>query len=488
MWTPSRARSPRLSRTESTHRPGRRLTGSLSTVSLAVLAACASQERPQRLAEVRALLDRTSVATAGASSRADEPAALTADSGPDDYILYALLSNPGLEAAYAEYHAATEEVAQATALPDPRLAYRYYVEEVETRVGPQRQAFGLTQALPWFGTLSLRGEVAEQAALALRERFESRKLSLVLEVRDAFHEYYYLARAIEVVRENRDLVRYLEGVARVRYSAGSVDYPDVIRAQVELGKLEDRLTSLEDRRAPVRARLNAALNRPSTAELPFPRTIVRQTLDVDEARVVAWMEENNPELLALHHEVEGAERSIDLAKKQFFPDLAVGVDLVDTGDARMPGISGSGDDALMFGVTLSLPVQRKKYGGAVREAESRLRAATMRREDLANTLAARVASALYGLRDSERKIDLFGTTLLPRAEQSLAATETAYRGGSATFSDLVDAERVLLEFELSYERALADQGRARAELERLVGRPLPFRTIEDDDTTTETDG
>ncbi len=81
--------------------------------------------------------------------------------------------------------------------------------------------------------------------------------------------------------------------------------------------------------------------------------------------------------------------------------------------------------------------------------------------------------ALYHVRDAARKIDLYGDTLIPKARQSLKATEAAYRAGEATFVDLVDAERVRLEFQLAHERALANHAIRLGQLRMLVGRPLP---------------
>jgi outer membrane protein TolC len=70
-------------------------------------------------------------------------------------------------------------------------------------------------------------------------------------------------------------------------------------------------------------------------------------------------------------------------------------------------------------------------------------------------------------------MDLYGDTLLPKARESLKATEAAFRAGRASFTDLVDAERVLLEFQLSQERALASYAQRLAELEMLVGSAIP---------------
>jgi outer membrane protein TolC len=390
----------------------------------------------------------------------------------DTHVRYALLNNPGVEAAYQGYIAARERMPQVTALPDPRFSYRYYIQEVETRVGPQEQAFGLSQTIPWFGKLALQGEAASSAAEAARERFEAKKDTLVAEVIDAYLEYYHLGRAITVVRGNRDLILQLEQVARTRYGAGAAGHPDVMRAQVELGQLENQLASLEDRKGPFIARLNAALNRPQSMPIPFPAEVAIEPLVVKDEQVLEWIAGSNPELLALQHEMESAGAAAARAQKDYYPDITFGVDYIVTGDARMSGVSGSGDDAIMAGVSFSLPLAREKYSGAVREAEALRMSATLRREDLLNKYQAEAATALFRLRDAERQIALYRDTLLPKASESLASTQSAYSTGGASFTDLVDAQRVLLSFELSYERSRANHGQWRALIERLVGHVL----------------
>ncbi len=413
--------------------------------------------------------------SAPAGVRAERPplSEITETSDVGAYIRYALLNNPGVEAAFQNYIAAMERLPQVTALPDPRFSYRYYIQEVETRVGPQEHALGLSQTFPWFGKLDLQGEVATSAAEAVRERFEAKKDTLVAEVVDAYLEYYHLGRAIAIVQGNRDLVQHLERVARTRYGAGAANHPDVIRAQVELGTLENRLASLKDRAGPFVARLNAALNRPPTTAIPFPAAALIVPLAATDADVLAWLASSNPELRALQHEVESARTAAARAEKDFYPDLTLGVDYIDTGGARMGGVSGSGDDSVVAGLSFNIPLARGKYRAAVREAEARRLSAALQRGDLMNKFQAEAATALFRLRDAERQIDLYQDTLLPKARESLNTTQSAYSSGNATFTDLVDAQRVLLSFELSYERSLTDHGQWRAALERLVGRDLP---------------
>jgi outer membrane protein TolC len=80
---------------------------------------------------------------------------------------------------------------------------------------------------------------------------------------------------------------------------------------------------------------------------------------------------------------------------------------------------------------------------------------------------------LYNFRDAERKIDLYRDTLVPKAQQSFTVIQKAFTAGKTDFLDVVDAERTLLEFELSYERALADRAQRLAKLEMLIGKEVP---------------
>lgn len=431
-----------------------------------------------------------------------------------DYLAYAALNNPGLEAAFNRWKAAVERVPQVTSLPDPRFTYRYFIREVETRVGPQKQALGLSQTFPWFGKLALRGDAAAEAANAERQRYEAIKLALFYEVKDAYFEYYYLGRAIEVVRENLELIEYLESVARARYRTAAASHPDVIRAQVELGKLEDQLSALRDLRGPIVARLNAVLNRPTEEDLPFPLKIVEESLVQSDAEVLAVMTDRNPELRALDHRIEQAAYEIELAKKEYYPDLTIGVDYTDVGlPPRSPGqgfanpaalrsasrigggmgdlIDGysigrsfrrgnrpgdAGQDVWMVSLSMNVPIWRDKYAAGEREARARRLAAAGDRSQRENDLSASVKRALYEYRDAQRKISLYRDTLIPKARESIESTETAFRAGKATFLELVDAERSLLDFALSYERALANQGQWLAALDRLVGDTLPRTT------------
>ena len=411
-------------------------------------------------------------AGAGTAEVSAELPALDEKAGLPDYLTYAALNNAGLEAAFIRWKAALERIPQVRALPDPKFTYSFYIQEVETRVGPQRHAFALSQMFPWFGKLRLRGDVALKAAEVERQKYEAEKLALFREVKVAYYEYAYLSQAISITEANVDLVTYFENIARTNYTTGKSPYGAVLKAQVELGKLEDRLRTLQDLREPMVARLNAALNRPMNRSLPWPARIEEEELPFAADRLFPLLMENNPGLKAIDAAAAREESACALAKKEFFPDLNVGVTVIETGDALMPGTPESGKDPVISSISINLPLWYGKLRASKREAKARHSAALQERKDKENELFARLKMALYNFQDTERKIDLYRDTLIPKAKQSLNVTEQAFAAGGAGFLDLVDTQRVLLEFELSYERALADRGQNLAEIEMLIGQEV----------------
>ena len=233
-----------------------------------------------------------------ASSRRQLPE-LSEASGLNDYLAYAALNNPQLEAAFNRWKAALEMVSQARTLPDPRFNYGYFIQEVETRVGPQEQRVGLSQMFPWFGKLKLRSEAALGGANAMRQQYEAAKLKLFDEVKQAYYELYYVGRAVGVTTENVELLKLLEEMARSKYESGTAEHGDVIKAQVELDKLRDRLRTLQDFKYPLVARLNAALNRPAESALTFPTNHSPGVLQSGTSHLLEQLKSSNPELKSL---------------------------------------------------------------------------------------------------------------------------------------------------------------------------------------------
>jgi len=444
-------------------------------VTAALAAGCAqTDERAEFRRHMSAELTAVGPGS-GPQTQADLLPQLTDKSTLSDYLTYAALNNPALESAFHHWRAALERIPQMGALPDPQLAWRYFVRN-KMGTGPDmemRQTMGLSQMIPWPGKLIVASDMARQEAQAAFGLLQAQKLKLFNEVKQAYYEYYYLGRAIAVTDENVRLMGYLESVARTRYKGAESSYPDVIRAQVELGKLQNELISLLDMKSPLAARLNAALNRPVDAALPIPQSIQESQIDLEERSLLESLVSDNPQLQAMDSEVAARSAGVDLARQGYLPDLMVGVEWMDMSAVSGAMMSAKDDWVAMAGI--SLPIWWAKNAAAVREAQARRRAAELDKAAMSNMLQAELKMAAYGYRDSMRRVSLYRDNLLPKARQSLKATQATYEAGAAGFSDLVDSQRVLLEFELAYERALTDSQQRLAELGMLAGREIPSR-------------
>lgn len=390
----------------------------------------------------------------------------------DEILALAEARNPGLQAAFDRWTAALEQVPQARSLPDPRASYAYFIEPVETRVGPQRQRFGVSQTIPLFGKLGLRGAVATQAANAASAQFEAVRRDLRFRVTEKWNDYYYLNRAIAVTDENLRLLSNLESVALTQYTSGRASHSAIVRVQVELGRLEDRLRTLRDQRAPILAALNAELNLPETSAIAWPESIVTAPLRLSQVELRELLLKENPRLLALSYMKEQQAAASRLAARNPFPDLTIGAEYIDTGEARFPNVPDSGKNAAVANAMINIPLWFGRYSAEKSQAQARLSATENEYTQLRNRLLADLERIQFELRDAERRVDLYAYTLLPKAHESFEVTEDAFTTGEAGFLDLIDAQRTLLEFGLAYERALADRATRRAQIEQIVGTDL----------------
>lgn len=397
------------------------------------------------------------------------PLAMQADE-LNDYLAEAALNNTGLEASFNRWKAALEEVPQVKALPDPRFNYTYFIEEVETRVGPQEQKFGIAQTFPWFGKLKLKGSAAMEMAEAERQRYEQEKLNLFYRVKSAFFEYTYLAQSIETTRQHLILLQNIEEVARTRLKTGA-SQSAAVQAQVELGKLEDRLLTLKALRTPLSANLSAALNRKDTAVLPWPQPVEGTPENFTDEETLRLLGDGSPELKRLAAMIRKEEVGEELAHKARWPDVTFGLSYVQTGEARMAGVADSGKDPLMASVSVNLPIWFGKLKAGEQQAAYRRAAAEELRTETKNRLTSTLQMALFKFRDAERKISLYRDTLVPKAEQSLNVTRQSFESGQAGFTTLIDTERILLEFQLAADRARADREIRLAEIKMLTGEP-----------------
>jgi outer membrane protein, heavy metal efflux system len=408
---------------------------------------------------------------------APPPAAPSTPAAPPEVVALnalveeALARNPEIRAMARQFDMMRARVPQAKALPDPMLELGNIsslipIPPLKGRSGDtsSERMVGVSQELPFPGKRGLRGRVAEAEAGAEQWNYEQTRFNVVAEVKDAYYELAFVDKAIETITKNRKLLEQFTKIAEARYAVGKGIQQDVLKAQVEISKLVDQMTVLEQRRATAEAKINSLLYRELQTPVGRTEALKAREFDYTLAGLNETAVAHNPALKAQRRRVEGRQYAVELAKKDFYPDFSVGVTY--TNRPGMPEMYG-------VRVGVSLPVYaRQKQQPALEEAAAGESAERSRLENSTAVLFFRIKDRFLAATTARRLTKLYGTTIIPQSSLSLESAIAGYEVGRVDFLTLLDNLTTLLDYELSYYEQISMQERAVAGLEPLVGVDL----------------
>lgn len=455
-----------------------------AAVALAVplLAGCAGVERaPLARPTLEAATPTTHAAYAedqakeislGDDAAADERLATDVD-------LHALLAvafrrNARILGARDDWSAAVEKVPQAASLPDPSIQVLHFVDSVETRVGPQQNAFTLVQRIPFPSKLSVASDVATTGARIAGLRYAATVRDVLVEVKTAYYEYAYLSRARTLLDQNVAIAKRLAGISADLYADDHALLIDVLKAQSQLAQLDyDRIT-LAELLSAERTRINGLLDRPAEAPLGAPGELAFPRLVVAPEDLYEMAARSRQEFQAADARIEQAHDKERLAESQYLPDFTIGVTHIQVGENRPPLMlapdNGQDANGIVFGLTIPLWEARNSAGVRAARAERRS-AVRAKADEWARTLTA-IKDAYVRLTNAERLVLLYRDSLVPQAEQVMHSVEELSREDRMRLGDYLEAQTVWLNFTLAQVRALADYDQTLARIERLTGTNL----------------
>lgn len=383
----------------------------------------------------------------------------------------ALEENPLVKAAYEEWQANLEKIPQAKSLPDPMIDYSYFGQSVETRLGPQRNKLSLSQKIPFFGKLSLKGKIAEKGASILEEQYNRVKADVVLKVKEAYYSLYWFDKVIRISQEEREVLKRLSRIAQIKYETGKANQQDVLKTQLEMSKVEDKILSLKQGKKAVVTKLNSLLNRAPDSSFGEVEETRASPFEIEIENLYQLAQERRPELKKAQNLIEKNKESLKLAKKNYYPDFKIMFDYIDIGGGTTTHLK-DGRNAWMGSIGISIPIWRKKLHAAEVEAALQLKASQENYTDIKNETLSRVNELYHEVKTDEEQINLYRYSLLPQAEQAFKASEVGYLAGKVDFLNLLDSERMVLMIKTGYHKSIADFGKSLARLERVVGKDL----------------
>ena len=389
----------------------------------------------------------------------------------DAYIQYALSQNPDIEAARKRVDAAAYRVPQAASLRDPTLGVTAFPEPVQTAAGQQEFAVTASQHLPWLGKLDASAAAAEADTNVARAQLAAMELEVVEQVKRAYYELYFIQRAIRITEDNRKLLLDFAQIAESKYRTGKASQQDVLRAQVEVANLDNQLIRLRQQIESSQAKLARLLHVSPDIPLRALEQPPRGQIPHDLQRLYQQAVAGRPELHAQLAAVQKDRRNVDLARLEYFPDLTAGVTWIGTSASGLSPVA-NGEDAILLGFSVNVPVYRNRLDAGVREAESRVVSSTRQYDSLKDRTTQDIKDLYAQVTSQYELILLFRDSIIPKSEQTLEVSQAAYQVGDVDFLTLIDNWQQLLRFRIAYHRLESQLQQALAMLERVVGGQL----------------
>ena len=381
------------------------------------------------------------------------------------YLVMAAENNPGLKAKFNEYMAALEEAPQVKSLPDPQLAFGYFIKPVETRVGPQEFKISALQMFPWFGTLKTKESFALQTAKFKYEQFEEAKSRLFNDIRATFYNLYFNNKAIFIIRENVQILNTFKRLALIKVEVGIVSPVDEYRIEMEIGDLENQHALLIDQHKYLEITFINLLNT-ELESIDLPAVLWNVGPSLPKSILMDSIKALNHQVIGLELQQEALRIQRDIARKEGSPNLSIGLDYIFVGKGEN---NLSGADAFIFPkIGITMPLYRKKYKAMINEAAYLETAKENEKINKINMLETLFERIWKEYTDADRRITLY-IDQLDLAEKSIQLLETEYITANKNFEEILRMERKQLFYALELERSRADKQAAVSFMEYLMG-------------------
>lgn len=433
-------------------------------LGLMLAAGCAASQEAATVRALQATASRYAPAT-----RASEPPELNGDLGA--YVAYAMHQSPELRAAFNRWRAAVQRIAVARKLPEPVLTYQAFIQQVETRVGPQRHRLSIRQMFPWPTELMAAADAASLAAEARQRRFDALALAVKQKVAKRYWELWRLQRLHQIALDEERVLEALEHSVRARVEAGKASTSELLQVQLTLARHRDHHAAHAEAIRAQSAQLVAAIGASPGTRTPVKAPPPAGGLPKRDTAALLEEAARHPRLQRFASLAASNEAAARQAAAQRLPQFGVGFSWIETGQAPIE-TPESGKDPLLLSLSMTLPVWQGAYSNAQQAARADAEAQRAEQQAALRNIQALLQTASADLRDANRRIALYANTLLPQARFEFESVRGNYQVGRATIAELLLSERRRFELQNELARARVDHRLAKARLEALVGRDV----------------
>lgn len=385
-------------------------------------------------------------------------------------------NDPWITGSYQRERATRAQSIAAGQLPDPVVSIGLANMPIDTfdfNQEPMTQLqMGVSQVIPRGNSLSLRQQQLEELSRQQPFMRQDRSAKVELAVSQLWLELYRSEETIRLIEKDRSLFEYLVDVAEINYSSalGRSRQQDLVRSQLELTRLEDRLTVLHQSKAETQKKLSEWL--PSTVwngemlnELPaitLHDSVGNAKDDPSESLFI----QNHPMIKTLDQQITASKTNVSLTEQKYQPQWGISSSYGIRDDAP-EGQNRS--DFFSVGISFDLPIfTEKRQDKEVEAAISNKEALKTDRALMLRAIQAQLSEATERLKWLDNRQALYSKRLLREMQDQAEASLTAYTNDEGDFAEVVRARIAELNTNIDYLNITVDRLKTITELNYLA--------------------
>jgi outer membrane protein TolC len=417
----------------------------------------------------------------------------------------AIKNNPSIIESQKRWEEKQARVPLASAQPNPQFGIMKddIPNDTLNIFDGMMTELSLTQEIMNPAKLKAMKKMARSEAEMFSADYRDKQMEIYASAKQSYYDLLYTDKALEIGKENQELMEQLVQIAEVSYSTGRAPMQDVLLAQTELSSMASDLLSMSSMVNVARAKLNNVMGRPSDTPFSVKEEFLAPPPDFDLAALHKDAIADKPAVVSMARQVDMASDGVTLAKKQRLPDFEFSIGyniykgsagtvqssiepdpdpmdpmnpMATTRSESMASQSGTSmggqPDTWKVGLMIMLPLWGSVNKAEVAAAEAGVEVARASLEDMKNMTDLDLLMALTEAESAWRQIDLYENTVIPLAEQTYRSGVASYTSGQVDFSAVLGSLNTLQNAKLDHYKARVNYEKAVTDLEKAAGKPL----------------
>jgi len=387
-----------------------------------------------------------------------------------DLLQEAEQKNPQIAASFHAWQASRYVPKEASALPETQLSVQQF------SVGSPRPfsgysnsefayiGFGASQDIPYPGKRPLRARVAEHESESMEAQTDSIRRTVAGNLKMVYFQLAYIQQTLGILRKSDDLLSQVEQAAEARYRVGQGNQQDVLKAQLQHTKILQEVAHHHQEEGLLEAQIKQLLGRSQESPDIVAETLTVRTLPYAASDLLQHARQQNPDIRSKQASIRQQETQVELAHKNFRPDLNVAYMYQHTNDQTR--------DYYMATSGIRLP-NRGRQKAELAEAEENQERVRRDMDAESQRVLSEVQQQYVRAKTAEEQLKIYSDGLIPQSEATFRSALSAYQSNRQDFQSLLSSFLDVLNLDLEYRSALVEHESALAELERLTGVDVP---------------